>query len=74
MTDGYTPPRPWLASYGTTIPQDLPPPSYASLADLVDRASATYAKRRAFTCVVPNGMNVTLSYAQVGAMSDAFAA
>lgn len=74
MTDGYTPPRPWLASYGTTIPQDLPQPSYASLADLVDRASATYAKRRAFTCVVPNGMNGTLSYAQVGAMSDAFAA
>ena len=74
MTDGYTPPRPWLASYGTTIPQDLSPPSYASLADLVDRASATYAKRRAFTCVVPNGMNGTLSYAQVGAMSDAFAA
>ena len=74
MTDGYTPPRPWLASYGTTIPQDLPPPSYASLADLVDRASATYAKRRAYTCVVPNGMNGTLSYAQVGAMSDAFAA
>ena len=74
MTDGYTPPRPWLASYGTTIPQDLPPPSYASLADLVDRASATYAKRRAFTCVVPNGMIGTLSYAQVGAMSDAFAA
>jgi long-chain acyl-CoA synthetase len=74
MTDGYTPPRPWLASYGTTIPQDLPPPSYASLAHLVDRACATYAKRRAFTCVVPNGMNGTLSYAQVGAMSDAFAA
>jgi long-chain acyl-CoA synthetase len=74
MTDGYTPPRPWLASYGTTIPQDLPPPSYASLADLVDRACTTYAKRRAFTCVVPNGMNGTLSYAQVGAMSDAFAA
>jgi long-chain acyl-CoA synthetase len=74
MTDGYTPPRPWLASYGTTVPQDLPPPSYASLAHLVDRACATYAKRRAFTCVVPNGMNGTLSYAQVGAMSDAFAA
>jgi long-chain acyl-CoA synthetase len=74
MTDGYTPPRPWLASYGTTIPQDLPPPSYASLAHLVDRACATYAKRRAFTCVVPNGMNGSLSYAQVGAMSDAFAA
>jgi long-chain acyl-CoA synthetase len=52
----------------------LPPPSYASLAHLVDRACATYAKRRAFTCVVPNGMNGSLSYAQVGAMSDAFAA
>ena len=74
MTDGYTPPRPWLASYGSTIPQELPQPSYASLADLVDRACATHAKRRAFTCVVPNGMNGSLSYAQVGAMSDAFAA
>ncbi|MFM7655439.1 MAG: AMP-binding protein [Paracoccaceae bacterium] len=74
MTDGYTPPRPWLASYGATIPQDLPASRYKSLADLVDQACQGHAKRRAFTCVVPNGMNGTLTYAQVGAMSDAFAA
>ena len=47
MTDGYTPPRPWLASYGATIPQDLPASRYRSLADLVDQACQGHAKRRA---------------------------
>jgi long-chain acyl-CoA synthetase len=74
MTDARTPPRPWLASYGTTIPQDLAASEYRSLADLVDQAAATHGKRRAFTCVAPNGMNGTLTYERVGQMSDAFAA
>jgi len=74
MNDGYTPPRPWLATYGTTIPQDLPSARYQSLAHLVHHSAQTHGKRRAFTCVVPNGMNGSLTYAQVGEMSDAFAA
>ena len=74
MTDGSTPPRPWLASYGAAIPQDLPAPKYRSLADLVHRATAAHGKRRAFTCVAPNGMNGTLIFDQVGQLSDAFAA
>jgi len=74
MNDGLTPPRPWLASYGASIPQNLATPAYQSLADLVHRATVTHGKRRAFTCVAPNGMNGSLSFEQVGQMSDAFAA
>ncbi len=75
MTDRSTPPRPWLASYGAAIPQDLPAPKYRSLADLVHRATPrAHGKRRAFTCVAPNGMNGTLTFDQVGQLSDAFAA
>jgi long-chain acyl-CoA synthetase len=74
MTDGLTVPRPWLASYGATIPKDLPEAKYQSLADLVQRATGLHGKRKAFTCVAANGMNGTLSFAAVGEMSDAFAA
>ena len=74
MTEAMTQPRPWLASYGASIPRDLPPVPYNNLADLVDQAATAHGRRKAFTCVAPNGMNGTLSYAQVGQMSDAFAA
>ncbi|WP_439572925.1 AMP-binding protein [Phreatobacter sp.] len=74
MTDPASPPRPWLASYGSSIPHELPPARYRSLADLVHQATEAHGTRKAFTCVVPNGMNGTLTYAQIGRMSDAFAA
>ena len=74
MTDTIAQPRPWLASYGESIPQELPTSKYQNLADLVQQAVAAHGKRRAFTCVAPNGMNGTLSYDKVGQMSDAFAA
>jgi long-chain acyl-CoA synthetase len=70
----FTPPRPWLASYGSNIPQELGELRYRSIADLVDQSCAANSSRKAFTCVVPNGMNGSLTYAQVGEMSDAFAA
>lgn len=70
----FTPPRPWLASYGTSIPQELSDLRYRSIADLVDQSCDANASRKAFTCVVPNGMNGSLTYAQIGEMSDAFAA
>ncbi len=69
----YAAPRPWLAAYGQDISPELPAPEHRSLAALVDETCTTFAKRRAFTCVVPNGMNGTLRFAQVAAMSDAFA-
>ena len=65
--------RPWLAAYQPDITPELPAPEHASLAHLIDQTCNTHAKRRAFTCVVPNGMNGTLTYRQVGEMSDAFA-
>ena len=74
MTDGLTAPRPWLASYGATIPQDLAGLKYQCLPELVQKAAAAHGKRKAFTCVAANGMNGTLTYEQVGQMSDAFAA
>ncbi len=70
----FTPPRPWLASYGATIPRDLGELRYRSIADLVDQSCSANGSRKAFTCVVPNGMNGSLTYAQIGEMSDAFAA
>ena len=74
MESVYTPPRPWLASYGQSISAELGPLRYRSLGELVETACAANGPRKAFTCVVPNGMNGSLSYAQIGEMSDAFAA
>lgn len=52
-------------------------PTHANLAALVRDACSRYAqsapKQAAFTCVVPNGMNGSLRFAQVDALSDAFA-
>jgi long-chain acyl-CoA synthetase len=69
---------PWLGAYQQAgIRPDLPPPEHASLAALVHAACQRFAadnpRRPAFTCVVPNGMNGSLSFAQVDALSDAFA-
>ena len=74
MTDTALAQRPWLASYGSTIAPSLPPTRYHSLPLMAHSACERYADRKALTCVVPNGMNGTLTYRQVGEMSDAFAA
>jgi len=65
--------KPWEAAYGTAIKKQLPAPRYLNLAHLVHSACERYAKKIAFTAVVPNGMNGSLSYAQLGELSDAFA-
>jgi len=69
---------PWRAAYDMAgIAPELPPPTHANLAALVHDACSRYAqsapKQAAFTCVVPNGMNGSLTFAQVDALSDAFA-
>ena len=48
--------------------------AFSNLAEMVEVASQRYATQTAFTAVVPNGMNGSLTFAQVGALSDAFAA
>ena len=74
MTISQGPDRPWIASYGAGVAPHLPPPVHPSLAHLIAATCRAHAKRTAFTCVVPNGMNGSLSYARLDALSDAFAA
>lgn len=65
---------PWQAVYQRAgISAELPARQFNNLADLVSQSSQQYAKQKAFTCVVPNGMNGTLTYTQVEQYSDAFA-
>ena len=65
--------RPWVAYYGTDMRREIDSASYRTLGDLVRSVSDTYGKAPAFTACMPNGMNGTLSFAQVDEMSDAFA-
>lgn len=65
--------RPWTAFYGTEIRADIDTASYRTLGDLVASVSDTYGNAPAFTTCMPNGMNGTLSFAQIDEMSDAFA-
>jgi long-chain acyl-CoA synthetase len=62
--------KPWQAAYGSTITAELPAPRFQNLAEMVHSACERYAPQKAFTCVMPNGMNGTLTYAQVGRLSD----
>ncbi len=66
--------RPWTETYGSAIPATLPPLTHQSLAHLTHSACADHARKTAFTCVVPNGMNGSLRFEQMDALSDAFAA
>ncbi len=65
--------RPWTAYYGAGIRPVLEQATYRNLPDMIRSVAETYGKAKAFTCVLPNGMNGTLTYAQVDEMSDAMA-
>lgn len=67
--------QPWKEAYSAAgIAPILPDLAHRSIAELVQASCEKYAKQTAFTCVVPNGMNGSLSFAQVNERSDAFAA
>jgi long-chain acyl-CoA synthetase len=66
--------RPWLVHYPNDVAHELEMSPFANLPDLVTTASAQWGKRKAFTQVMPNGMNASLSYQQIDALSDHFAA
>jgi long-chain acyl-CoA synthetase len=55
----------------------LPASNHQNLAHFIHEHCTRWANdsqaKAAFTCVVPNGMNGSLSFAQVDALSDAFA-
>lgn len=69
MTD-----TPWLANYPEGVETKLAETELTNLADLVTKASATYSNQKAFTQVMPNGMNGSLTYKQIDQLSDQFAA
>jgi long-chain acyl-CoA synthetase len=65
--------RPWLAHYPAGVPADIEPVTTGSLGDELALAAATYGDARAFTMVMPNGMNGHLTFADVDRHSDDFA-
>jgi long-chain acyl-CoA synthetase len=64
--------RPWRRRE-PALPDAAPPP-LPHLASLVRDVARRYAAQTAFTTCMPNGMHASLSYAQVDALSDDFAA
>ncbi|MEM8590822.1 MAG: AMP-binding protein [Pseudomonadota bacterium] len=67
------PDRPWTAFYGPDVRTEIEAPSYRNLPEMILAVAKTYGAARAFTCCLPNGMNGTLSFAQIDEMSDALA-
>lgn len=65
--------KPWTAFYGDNVRADIGGGSYRNLPDLIRSVADTYGKAKAFTAVLPNGMNGTLTFKQVDEMSDALA-
>jgi long-chain acyl-CoA synthetase len=63
----------WLAQYPSDVPKQLPPLPFANLPELLSFAASQYEKTTAFTQVMPNGMNGSLTYRQVDRLSDQFA-
>jgi len=67
------PSRPWTRFYAPQTAQDLAPSAWPTVAALVRDASRRFAGNRAFTLLLPNGTSGHLTFAQVDALSDAFA-
>ncbi|GLS20062.1 long-chain-fatty-acid--CoA ligase [Labrys miyagiensis] len=66
--------KPWLASYSGEMKSHVEEVPYRLLGDIaVERARQT-PNKVAFTCVMPNGMQGSLSFREVDRLSDQFAA
>ncbi len=61
--------RSWLKQYPPGVPEDIDPDRYASLREIFEEACTVHGHSPAFT-----SMGATLSYAQLDALSRAFAA
>lgn len=56
--------KPWIKSYPTSVPAQLPPEPYSSIADLLVKSCAKYADRQAFV-----SMGKSLSYRDLDRLS-----
>jgi long-chain acyl-CoA synthetase len=65
--------KPWTAFYGPGVRTEIAAPAYRTLPDFIRSVAAAHGPAPAFTLCLPNGVNGTLSFAQVDEMSDAFA-
>jgi len=61
--------RNWLNHYPPGVPADIDPDAYPSLKEAIEEAFSSYRTLPAFT-----NMGATLTYAQLDALSRAFAA
>ena len=66
--------RPWLAHYPKEVPHTVESSGFENLPQLLSKAAGTYSKQKAFTQVMPNGMNGSLSFSQIDEHADSFAA
>jgi len=65
--------RPWTAYYGPSVRKEIETAHYRTIGDMVSAVAHLYDKKPAFTTCLPNGMNGTLTFAQVDEMSDGLA-
>src|SRR5215475_2541969 len=61
--------RPWLATYGERIPDEINPDAYHSVVGMLDEAMRRFGDKPAFRC-----FGQTLTYADTDRLSRAFAA
>lgn len=64
----------WLENYPPEVAKQLPEISFAHLPAMLAESSGKYSSQKAFTQVMPNGMNGSLSYAKIDELSNHFAA
>ena len=65
--------HPWLANYPTDVKAELGDMPFNHLPALFRQAGKDYADTTAFTQVMPNGMNGSLTYKKIDELSDDFA-
>lgn len=66
--------RPWIACYPEGVGTELHPLPYKLLAELPETLASRYPKAKAFTTIMPNGMEGVLNFDQVETFSGDFAA
>ena len=65
--------RPWTRHYPPATSQDIPPITWPHLPAFIADAIANFQDLPAFTLYLPNGTQGTLTYGDVGRLSDQFA-
>jgi len=68
-----SPARPWTRFYPPATAQDLGPLKYPHMPAAIRDASATYARKTAFTLGLPNGSQGSITFADTDRLSDQFA-